>query len=189
MVRTGYKAWFDDLCVLAHLAKQRAYRVWSRSRAQADFEKYKRARRHSQRVYLEAEREFNERSKVLLKYAPNPRKWWPTVKAAAFGVSSNLPHVVDREERLVWSAEENALLFSARFDDKQCSNSFQQPCSCDRCSMLRFVALRSRFVRRLPLDLDPYGGNDPNGMFPLAPKLAVIFWHRVRGGSLWNVGG
>ena len=39
-VRTGYKPWFNDLCVLAHLAKHRAYRVYSRSRAQADFEEY-----------------------------------------------------------------------------------------------------------------------------------------------------
>ena len=57
--------------------------------------------------------------------------------------------------------------------------------------MLRSVAFCSSFVCRLPLD--PYGGNDSDRMFPhfckqvaweLAPKLAVIFIHRFRGGSL-----
>ena len=46
VVKTGDKPWFDDWC-LAHRAKQRAYRVWSRSRTQADWEEYKVARRHS----------------------------------------------------------------------------------------------------------------------------------------------
>ena len=42
------------------------------------------------------------------------------------------------------------------------------------------------------LDLDPYGGTDPLGMFPLflkrtadvmAPRLSVVFWRLVRLGS------
>ena len=47
MVKTDDKPWFDDRCVLVHCAKQRAYRVWSRSRTQADWEEYMVARRHS----------------------------------------------------------------------------------------------------------------------------------------------
>ena len=47
-------------------------------------------------------------------------------------------------------------------------------------------------VRRLLLDLDPYGGSDPLGMFPLfhkrtadvmAPRLSVVFRRLVRLGS------
>ena len=38
MVRTGDRPWFVNWCVLAHRAKQRAYRVWSRSKTQADFD-------------------------------------------------------------------------------------------------------------------------------------------------------
>ena len=38
VVRTGGGPWFDDWCVLAHRAKQRAYRLWSRSEIQADWE-------------------------------------------------------------------------------------------------------------------------------------------------------
>ena len=45
-IRTGDKPWFDDRCSLAHRAKQRAYRVWSRRRAQTNWEDYRVARRH-----------------------------------------------------------------------------------------------------------------------------------------------
>ena len=47
-------------------------------------------------------------------------------------------------------------------------------------------------MRRLLLDLDPYGGTDPLGMFPLflkrtadvmAPRLSVMFWRLVHLGS------
>ena len=47
-------------------------------------------------------------------------------------------------------------------------------------------------MRRLLLDLDPYGGTDPLGMFPLslkrtadvmAPHLSVVFRRLVRLGS------
>ena len=56
-------------------------------------------------------------------------------------------------------------------------------------------AFRSSEVRRLLLDLDPYGGTDPLGMFPLflkktgdvmAPRLSVVFWRLVRLGSCWR---
>ena len=55
-----------------------------------------------------------------------------------------------------------------------------------------FVAFSSTSIRNLFLDLDHYGGNDPNGMFSLfckpvarelAHKLAVIFRHLVKGSS------
>ena len=47
-------------------------------------------------------------------------------------------------------------------------------------------------MRRLLLDLDPYGGTDPLGMFPLflkrtadimAFRLSVVFWRLVRLGK------
>ena len=56
----------------------------------------------------------------------------------------------------------------------------------------REVAFRSSEVRRLLLDLDPYDGTDPFGMFPLflkrtadvmAPRLSVVFRRLVRLGS------
>ena len=46
--RTGDNLWFDDRCVLAHRAKQKAYKVRGRSRKQADWEEYRVARRRDQ---------------------------------------------------------------------------------------------------------------------------------------------
>ena len=54
VARTGDKPWFVDRCVLAHRAKQRAYRV-GRSRTQADWEGYRLARRRAQLVYEDVE--------------------------------------------------------------------------------------------------------------------------------------
>ena len=80
---------------------------------------------------------------------------------------------------------------------KQCRDSLQQPRSCNLCSVLCSVSFRSSFVRSLLLDLDPYGGNDSNGMLSLfnkqvarepVSKLTVIFRYLVRGGSFRHVG-
>ena len=51
VARTGDKPCFDDWCVLACRGKQRAYRVWNRSRMQADWEEYTVARRRDQLDY------------------------------------------------------------------------------------------------------------------------------------------
>ena len=114
-------------------------------------------RRHTQLVYADADRAFTERSKSHLTKAPNPRKWWSTVKMAVFGVCSNLLPLTDREGTLGWSANEKASLFSARFEAKQRRDSFQQLHSCDPSLVLCSVAFRSSFIRGLLLDLDPYG--------------------------------
>ena len=39
-----------------------------------------------------------------------------------FDATSSLPLLVDRGGKLIWSAEENASLFSAHFDAKLCSS-------------------------------------------------------------------
>ena len=97
-VRMGDKPWLDDRCVLAHRAKQRAYRAWSRSRTQIDWQEY-RVARCAPLVCKDAERSFTERSKSLLTNAPTPSKWVSTVKAAVFGASSTLPPLEDRQGR------------------------------------------------------------------------------------------
>ena len=95
--------------------------------------------------------------------------------------------------------------FLAHFDAKQCKNSFQQPHSSDPSSFLCSIAFQSRYICSLLLDLDPYGGNYPDGIFPLfyehvtrelAPKFSVIFRHllgsrccpRVKRISLLEIG-
>ena len=112
--------------------KQRTYTVWSRSKSkiQADWEEYRMARCHILHVYVKAERVFDERSKELLTYTPNPRKWCSTMKTGFFAASSSLPHLPNNGGKLVLSADEKASLFSAHFAAKQCRNSFQQLQSC-----------------------------------------------------------
>ena len=136
MVRTGNKPWFDDQCILAHCAKQRAYRVGSCSRMQAGWKKHRGARHHAQLIYEDAERLFMERSKSLLTNAPNQWKWWSPVKTAVFGASSFLPPLVDRGGKLAWSVDEKISLFSVHFAAKQCRGSFQLPHSWDRSPIL-----------------------------------------------------
>ena len=166
--------------------------MWRRNRTQANWGEYVVTRRHPQHVYVEAEQAFNERSRALLTNVPNPRKWWSTVKTEVYCASSSLTPLVERRGRLVWSADEKASLFSTHFDAKQYRDSFLQLHSCNPFPVLCSVVFKSSSIRSLLLDLDLYGGYDPDDMFPLfykqvtrelAPKLAVIFRHLIKGGS------
>ena len=83
-------------------------------------------------------------------------------------------------------------LLSDYFDCKQSREAVDLPLSCHPSPSLTTFAFRSSEVRRLLLDLDPYGGTDPLGMFPLflkrtadamAPRLRVVFRRLVRLGS------
>ena len=89
------------------------------------------------------------------------------VKTAVFGASFSLPPLVDRGGGLGLPAELKASLFLEHFDAKQRRDSFQQPHSCDPSPVLYSVVFRSSFIRRLLLDPDPYGGNNPDSMFLL----------------------
>ena len=78
------------------------------------------------------------------------------------------------------------------FDSKQSGEAVDLPLTCHPSPSLTTFAFRSREIRRLLLDLDPYGGTDPLGMFPLflkrtadvmAHRLSVVFLQLVRQGS------
>ena len=60
-------------------------------------------------------------------------------------------------------------LLSDHFDSKQSRETVDLPLTCPSPSLATF-AFRSSEVRHLLLDLDPYGGTDPLGMFPLFLK-------------------
>ena len=81
---------------------------------------------------------------------------------------------------------------SDHFDGKQSRESVDLPLTCHPSPSLTSFAFRSSDLRHLLLDLDPYGGSDPLGMFPLflkrtadflAPHLSVVFRRLVRLGS------
>ena len=61
----------------------------------------------------------------------------------------------------------NVDLLSDHFDGKQSRESVDLPLTCHPFPSLTSFAFRSSEVRSVLLDLDPYGGSDPLGMFPL----------------------
>ena len=109
----------------------------------------------------------------------SPHKWWSTLKSAVFGSSSSLPPLVGSGVGLVC-------------DSKKSRESVDQLVTCHPSPSLITFAFRSTEIKRLVLDLDPYGGTDPVGMFPLflkrtadvlAPRLSVVFRRLHRLGS------
>ena len=139
----------------------------------------------------EANRQLSARNRDVLMNAQS-HKWWSTVKSAVFDLSSSLPPLVGGGGQLVCESAGKADLLSDHFDDKQSRESVDLPLTCHPYPSLTSFAFRSSEVRRLLLDLDPYGGSDPFGMFPLflkrttdvlAPRLSVVFRQPVRLGS------
>ena len=58
-------------------------------------------------------------------------------------------------------------LLSDQFDSKQSREAVDLPLTCHPSPSLTTFAFRSSEVRRLSLDLDPCGGTNPLGRFPL----------------------
>ena len=88
-------------------------------------------------------------------------------------------------------------LLSHHFDSKQSKESVDLPLNCHPSPSLTSFAFWSSEVRRLLLDMDPYGGSDPLGMFPLflkrtadalAPHLSVVFVTAADGWWGWWTG-
>ena len=85
-----------------------------------------------------------------------------------------------------------ANLLSDHFEGKQSRESVGLALTCHPSLRPTTFAFGSSEVRRLLLDLDPYGGTQPLGMFPLflqrtadvmAPRLNVVLRRLVRLGS------
>ena len=87
-----------------------------------------------------------------------------------FGSSSSLPPLVSEGGGLVCESVGKADLLSDNFDSKQSREAVDLPFTCRPFPGLPTFAFRSSKVRRLLLDLDPYGGTDPLGIFPLFLK-------------------
>ena len=143
-------------------------------------------------TYSETKRRVSDRNRDVLMNVQSPHKWWSTLKSAVFGSSSALPPLVSEGGRLVCESIGKADLLWDHFDSKQSREAVDLPLTCHPSLCLNTFAFRSREVRRLLLDLDPYGGTDPFGMFPLflkrtadvmAPRLSVVFRRLVRMGS------
>ena len=86
---------------------------------------------------------------------------------AVFGLSSSLPPLVGGGGGLVCETVDKADLLSDHFNGKQSMESVDLPLTCHLSQSLTSFSFRASEVRRLLLDLDPYGGSDPLGIFPL----------------------
>ena len=108
-----------------------------------------------------------------------------------FGSSSSFPPLVSEGGGLVCESVGTADRLSDHFDSKQSMEAVDLPFTCHPSPSLSIFAFRSSEVRRLLLDLDPYGTTDILGMFPLflkrtdamAPSLSVVFRRLIRLGS------
>ena len=81
-----------------------------------------------------------------------------------------MPPVVSEGGGLACESVGKVNLLSDHFDSKQPREAVDLPLSCHPSPSLTTFAFRSSVVRRLLLFLDPYGGTDPLGMFPLFLK-------------------
>ena len=113
----------------------------------------------------------------------SPHKWWFTLKSDVFGSSSSLPPLVGPGGGLVCESVGKADLLSDHYDSKQSRESVDLQVTCHPSPSLITFAFRSSEVKRFLLDIDPNGGTDPLGMFPLflkrtadilVPRLSVV---------------
>ena len=81
-----------------------------------------------------------------------------------------MPPLISEGGGLVCESVGKADLLSDHFDSKQSREVVDLPLTCHPSPSLTTFAFMSSEVRRLLLDLDPYGGTDPLGMFPLFLK-------------------
>ena len=117
-------------------------------------------------MYASADREYNEPIKETLRGSTQPHKWWSTLKSALFGSESSVPALLKPSGSVTHCPKEKAVLLADVFDSKQSSEELTLPDSCFPEAVLKNIAFRFREVRNLLLDLDAYGGVDPNGIFP-----------------------
>ena len=135
-------------------------------------------------IYSEAKRQFSDRNRTGLMNVQSPHKWWSTLKSAVFGTCSSLPPLVNEGDGLVCESVGKADLLSDHFDSKQSREAVDLPLTCHPSPSLTTFVFRLREIRRLLLNLGPYGGTDPLGLFRLflkrtadvmAPRFSVVF--------------
>ena len=141
-------------------------------------------------TYSEVKRQFSDKNRDVLMNVQSLHKRWSTLNCAVFRSSSSLQPIVSEDGGLMYESVGNADLLSDHFDSKQSREASNLPLTCYPYPGLTDFAFRSREVRRLLLDLDPYGGTDPLDMFPLfrtgdvmAPHIHVASRRLIRIGS------
>ena len=124
---------------------------------------------------------------------------WSTLKSALFDIDDGMPPLLKPDGSLTHCTKEKATPFANIFEEKQSGEELTLPQSCHPEARLTTIAFRSSEIEQLMLNLDPYGGSGPDGMFPLffiktahflAPKIAVVFRKLTREGKFslfWRI--
>ena len=112
--------------------------------------------------------------------------------SAVFGYCSSLPPLGSEGGGLMCESVGKADLLSDHFGSKKSREAVDLLLTCHPSPSFTTFTFRSSEMRRLLLDLDPYGGTDPMGIFPIFPRrtadvmashLSIVFWQLVRLGS------
>ena len=184
-IRTSDQPWFDESCRLAYHNKQTKFKIWRRNRSRVNFEDFVEARREANRVYHAAEKKYNDSLKRQLNEINQPHLWWTKLKSSIFGSNNaSLPPLLKPDGTLTTIPGEKAELLHSAFDAKQSNNDVPLPDTCHPEPILTKFAFRSRDVKNILNDLDSWGGEDPDGFFPLffkkvsstlSPKLSRFY--------------
>ena len=156
---------FNAECRLAFDQKQTAYYSWSRYKTETNWQNFVRLRSAANRCYAQAKRVYHGRCHDALLNVSNHHSWWRTFKESILGVNPLIPPLLGPGGGLVTGREERAELFSSHFDSKRSREDLTLPLVCQIRPSFCSNAFRSREVESLLLDLDSYGGCDPQGFF------------------------
>ena len=191
-LRNKNKPWFDDQCMSASGLKQEVHFRWTCVFSLVNREEFVCCQVRANETYSQAKHQFSDRNSDVLMNVRSPHKWWSTLKSAVFDSSLSLPPLIGGGFGLMFELVGEADLLSDHFGSKQTVESVDLPLTCHPSPSLTTLACRLSEVRRLLLNLDPYGGNDQLGMFPLflertadvmAPSFCAEFWRFVCHGN------
>ena len=170
---------FDDQCRHAFSLKHEAHLRWTRDRSRVNWEEVVHCQVRANETYSEAKRQFSDGNRDVLMNVESPHKWWSTLKSAVFGSSSSLPPLVSEGGGLVCESVGKADLLSDNFDSKQSREAVDLPLTCYKSPSLTTFAFRSSEVKRLLLDLDPYGGLTHWVCFLFSLRELLMLWPPV----------
>ena len=121
------KAWFNEDCKRANLAKQEACQLWRRNRSGITWDNYVNLRNAAQETYAAAEKEDNDGVRDTLIGTTNSHKWWSTLKTALIGVDVVVPPILRPDGSLAHYPKEKVALFADVLDSKQSNDSLTMP--------------------------------------------------------------
>ena len=159
------KPCFYEQCRHAFTLKQKAHLWLTRDRSQVNWEEFVCCQVGAKETYSEVKHQFSDRNRDVLINIQFNYQWWSTLKSAVFGLGSSLPPLVSEGGGQVYELVGKADLLSDHFESKQSREADDLPLTCHLSPCLTTYAFRSSEVRHLLLDLDPYGGTDPLGVF------------------------